>query len=100
MTHTPGPWVAPGEEDGAEPICEVKHFLLAKKVTNGNGTHYEIDADIYVSGDEKEAETTFRLIAAAPALLEALEELCVTSPSALTGKARAAIALAKGETNE
>lgn len=93
--HTPGPWHYVGDglthrqfdiySPGAAPrqhICTVNNLSV----------------DALWKRDAQQAEATARLIAAAPALLEALQDLCDTlGACGMTEKARAAIALATTE---
>jgi hypothetical protein len=86
MTHTPKPWT------------------VAKRTTNGTDgfeIHWSDDGECVTDHVYEEADA--HLIAAAPDLLEALEEMyamCNMSPEDAPHrvKARAAIAKAKGET--
>lgn len=80
--HTPGPW------HYEKAYHESRYFV-------GSETHF----DLAVVADEPDA----RLIAAAPALLEALEAMVTGAPPRYIpfgelDKARAAIRAAKGET--
>ncbi len=83
--HTPSPWTFVQSGTGDFPIWNVRigtRGLITLPATAGMET---MDADA-------------RLIAAAPELLEALQDLCDTlGECGMTGKARAAIAKATGE---
>lgn len=91
--HTPGPW-------------EVKATTYPIADTGDHDTQFDIRANgkafAYVHDGDETAEANARLIAAAPELLEALQELC--SFDLLTqdkwDKARAAIAKATGANHE
>ena len=86
MKHTPGPWMVEDCPCG-HLGCSDKHIFPAGKFTQGSGF--------------KEADA--RLIAAAPELLEALEDMVevvdaeVPFPADTTARARAIIAKAKGD---
>lgn len=110
---TPGPWGISTETRGCE-ICTV-HGVPTQPTDDGKGQawvyiHYQtrIDGEWYYAGaNEKLANA--RLIASAPALLDALEELferghvsiaLLGNPlacEALEAKCRAAIAAARGD---
>ena len=60
MTHTPGPWKAR------------THDRLDDLIIGADG---EIVAHLYEERDREEVEANFALIAAAPAMLDALEEI-------------------------
>ena len=83
--HTPSPWSFVQSGTGDFPIWTVRigtRGLITLPATAGMET---MDADA-------------RLIAAAPELLEALQDLCDTlGECGMTEKARAAIAKAEGE---
>ena len=83
--HTPSPWTFVQSGTGDFPIWNVRigtRGLITLPATAGMET---MDADA-------------RLIAAAPELLEALQDLCDTlGECGMTEKARAAIAKAEGE---
>jgi len=86
--HTPGPWTAKGST-----IQITENFLMSPQ-WNENVDRDEID---------QEFRANARLIAAAPALLEALENLendAGQIPEHAWKIVCAAIAAAKGETNE
>ena len=96
--HTPGPWRY--KLDGGQD-SDTRHAVLADSTglwvaaTYRSGTsaknHRSQEA-------EAEAKANARLIAAAPELLEALQELCDTlGECGMTEKARAVIAEATGE---
>ena len=91
--HTPGPWTIKSninELGNCELIVKKDYSLIAE-------TFWRLDNDTGIrSHDEREANA--RLIAAAPALLEALE-FAVDDPDdvAALDKAKAAITLATGE---
>lgn len=84
--HTPSPWTFVQSGTGDFPIWNVRigtKGLITLPATAGMET---MDADA-------------RLIAAAPELLEALQDLCDTlGECGMTEKARAAISKATGET--
>ena len=88
--HTPGPWKAycrdMSHENGAEWSEEnsLQWEVEGPRVPHGRGEYFQADA---------------RLIAAAPDLLESLQELVVGLPQQWVSvkKARAAIAKATGE---
>ena len=108
--HTPGPWKArPG---GAEVITAyAPEGVRAHGYGCGNDFIADLnDGEYHEYYDRAEQEANARLIAAAPELLEALEELAdlvddlvdgIYRPDSFTTQpARAAIAKAKGESNE
>lgn len=77
LTHTRGPWVI-RDEDGLTLIDAIEV-----------GSHGYIVADVLRSGEKHtrgEEEANARLIAAAPALLEALRRLEGTAKLLLAGK--------------
>ena len=79
--HTPGPWKASG-------VGTVSHATRGFWI-----------ARLWVGFRTKEREANARLIAAAPDMLAALEDLTVAAPNdPCWQRARAAIAKAKGET--
>ena len=84
--HTPGPWAVHKNKGAAVP------YSIRTKETYLIGEVY--DSTI---GDLTEVDANARLIAAAPALLEALERIVNNAPNAgsMVTIARAAIALAK-----
>ena len=83
--HTPGPWAVSSTE--------------RRYVREVNGKRYVAsctDSQDYRTYEEAEANA--RLIACAPEMLEALQDLCDTlGECGMTEKARAAIARAEGE---
>ena len=102
--HTPGPWECKAEECD-KPYIRIRGTALGCRYKIAN-----VLTPIYDGVKSKEAEetrTNAMLIAAAPELLEALEEMlhsfmCTQNPNdypsdAPCNKARAAIAKAKGE---
>ena len=91
MKHTQGEWYVSDipQEDGCYIYTNNNRFSAIARVYKGNNPH------------AAEAEANARLIAAAPDLLEALEEAIfhvdsVFNPN-LKGKCEAAISKAKGE---
>ena len=88
--HTPGPW-----KYGAELSSRTGEWLISFDAGN-RGRGIGIAETRPGSGQE---EANARLIAAAPELLEALEELLAETRinGAFADKARAAIAKARGE---
>ena len=105
--HTPGPWKL--EEGGLRVLANPPGFRPTK-----NSPHFVVANSVYLSAeyDSEEMKANQRLIAAAPDLLESLEELLAAYWQALLRiklapgynfdedprviKARAAIAEAKG----
>ena len=96
IKHTPGPWyVGSGTYEG-------RNIYSVASVTDDEGFTYQ---PIVASAEDdgiKCWDANARLIAAAPELLEALEELIAATQhldpcQATAEKARAAIAKAKGE---
>ena len=94
--HTPGPWtitVYPPDDDGAEDLCAY---------IDGNGTH--VSHCMPPDGANKELrDANALLIAAAPEMLEALQEIVAAADGdwweqldATLEKARAAITKATG----
>ena len=61
--HTPGPWHCTKKH--ARQISDGRGFKIAKCLISTKGTNFELPAN--------QAEANARLIAAAPALMEALE---------------------------
>ena len=99
IKHTPAPWRVSSEspriiKKDYRAIGSDAGFLIASTMGNDNSGFY---------ASEQEADANARLIAAAPELLEALEELITATQhldqchQATADKARAAIAKAKGE---
>lgn len=96
--HTPGPWkVSRSDKDGAE----VK--AIAEIAWCGVGAAYSMVSGVTQHIDAEECRANARLIAAAPELLAALEDLERTAGLAASHDdparvaARAAIAKARGE---
>jgi len=98
--HTPGPWQAYAGHDD--------QFLDEPLILRplGRGVPDEAVARVIDTGNQKTTDANARLIAAAPALLEALQALLpeswepgdyLESRTAALAKARAAIAQATGE---
>ena len=78
--HTPGPW------------CVVSEGMASPKVVDANGLGI-----CHTTYAPTGAEANARLIAAAPLLYEALQELCDTlGECGMTEKARAAIKAVEG----
>lgn len=94
MAHTPGPWTAGRPDMGTVVDGIVSKWIYA-------GEQYVAIASGRIDGDWDEVIANARLIAAAPALLEALKEALVAQPDLdavrrWERKARAAIAEAEG----
>lgn len=94
--HTPGLW-----------HFEESPLKTGWCVVTGNNYLADVHKHVGTSADDIQDEANARLIAAAPELFEALEELEALGSleiphrrNAALLKARAAIAKAKGETNE
>jgi len=103
--HTPGPWLYSGDEDGDfivwksdsddDFLCNIGGHLASVGVVNGNTIAFDIN---------REEQANARLIATAPELLEALDNLVSMKGSAGRGifgpeiwdAANAAINKAKG----
>lgn len=87
--RTPGPWVTD----------DVYKDDIARYVMSEVLPFPRTIARLELGQDRAEQEANARLIAAAPELLEALQDLCDTlGECGMTEKARAAIAKATGET--
>ena len=94
MKHTPGPWFYSGKHD----TCEVRYVALSPD------DHYEEIATLF-GKDGAEQQANAHLIAAAPDLLELLQEIYFDliqrampdAGDAWYAKALAAIAKATGE---
>lgn len=90
--HTPGPWTA---------VSDPLHFHSLTTIIAGNVVRGipQVRIDVGGKADIGELEENARLIAAAPDLLEALEEIVRKDLLAGTilNDARAAIAKARGE---
>jgi hypothetical protein len=99
MSHTPGPWRTDRNDIHSGQISVVHHCV-------GNDW-VEVWSPDAIAADQKEMEANARLIAAAPELLEALEELYHLIDDAHDGdrvftlelaqKAKAAIEKARGQ---
>lgn len=88
--HTPGPWhVESADSDGANVVA------IAQVAWCGTNGSYGRDASQTISA--KEAKANARLIAAAPDLLEALEELLYARTDKAEQMAHVAITKAKGK---
>ena len=85
--HTPGPWKVISEQTAREvEVFEVAEVARLRVTPDRSGDTFAIAGDAYADA---------RLIAAAPELLEALQDLCDTlGECGMTEKARAAIAKA------
>lgn len=101
IKHTPGPWEVTQIDCLGNEIVEYGNVRPVNRHMFGHETSLPI-ADFYL-WDMPEQRANARLIAAAPELLEALEELLAATQhldqchQATADKARAAIAKAKGE---
>jgi hypothetical protein len=75
-THTPGPWKFSQDRDrpGAHFITNANGVLVAR-VNGANIADDPNDYDAYIPGRSDETDANARLIAAAPDLLAALEEI-------------------------
>lgn len=71
--HTPGPWRI--DENGQDVICNAQEYhrwgIGERHIATGFSCHDPANAEAY----KAEAQANARLIAAAPALLEALQKL-------------------------
>jgi hypothetical protein len=96
MSHTPGPW---------EIKRDIGHFdsatsIRAHQLVGVNPSKYELSLEIGGWASVEKLEANARLIAAAPELLEALEEVLgweTLCPVETYEMARAAIAKARGQ---
>jgi hypothetical protein len=103
MTHTPGPWEIAKGGDGVLRLYHGKEIVCQF----GESSLDHDDASQFIARHLKNREANARLIAAAPALLEALRWIAVTAPQAYHAQgsqaimdemihaARAAIAMAE-----
>lgn len=98
MSHTPGPWVI----GPADWLISQRHGMGYRNFPVHAPAGYDV-AMVYSDEDDAEQEANVRLIAAAPDLLDAVEELLIyladwDDPDNETcQRARAAVAKAKGE---
>jgi hypothetical protein len=95
--HTPGPWIGAGPSFG-DPLPRYTTSIVTEWGHEDEGCIDICELPFHHYDDENEANA--RLIAAAPALLEALEgfvEHGTCSDDEDMAKARAAIKAAKGE---
>ena len=105
MTHTPGPWeYRPHDHDdwGIVRVGAIKGKRWGHVICQARNPDVGFDdLGAYREGKRDPYEANAHLIAAAPALLEALEALVGSfekhRPKAYWDAARAAIALARGE---
>lgn len=99
--HTPGPWIIDMESSDAGDICPENDFDLS--ICEVQRADYSSTTDRYFDGQTTEANR--QLIAAAPDLLEALENILRDAESPLDAatsayfrdRARSAIAKATGQ---
>jgi hypothetical protein len=70
-THTPGPWIASRKNNGLKPLFYQPPVVLAR------GGYMTVADGL---GDGPEAEANTKLIAAAPELLAALQEIADRGP--------------------
>lgn len=88
MTHTPGPWRVKG----------IRSVVADKTHICANGETMSLPNAVVCTVDNHDREANARLIAAAPALLEALEAVVKLSPGqTVENIAREAIAQATGD---
>lgn len=96
--HTPGPWLCTKAKHGVD----AGHYVIATVADDRGDRCLIIHAEV---GDDGQGDANARLIAAAPALLEALEALLGMDVAYQRGRrveaavavGRAAISKAKGE---
>lgn len=92
--HTPGPWTGAGPSFG-DPLPRYTTEIVTEWEDEDGEALSICELPFHHHDDENEANA--RLIAAAPDLLEALQDLCDTlGECGMTERARAAIAKAEG----